>query len=360
MKMSQSIISELKAKYEDKKIIPFIGAGLSIPFQLKSWPDLINELKETTLDTPYWPAIEHDLNLNEYQMAIEDIKKYGFVSDQPIQEKIAECYSKRKNDSDILVDCNYGDLVKKNFKVYLTTNYDRLIEDFIPEINSFNSLTDYTSNVQRLFMSDSEKYLFHIHGCVSNPDSIVISNEKYESLYSDAAFDNLMKVFSSSYSFLFLGFSFNDSFVKTLVEHHKQFFKGTHYLLIDKDSITGSKKKDLSVNYGIKILEYDISKSSHVEEIRKILAVISDEPNNVSDVVGVQSYPSIGIDDLISSSEEMDLNNLFYQKLELAGIGEKLKEVSQYFYIAAEKFIRTSKDFGLPKEFIDGILAEVL
>lgn len=359
MKMSQSIISELKAKYEDKKIIPFIGAGLSIPFQLKSWPDLINELKETTLDTPYWPAIEHDLNLNEYQMAIEGIKKYAFVSDQPIQEKIAECYSKRKNDSDILVDCNYGDLVKKNFKVYLTTNYDRLIEDFIPEINSFNSLTDYTSNVQRLFMSDSEKYLFHIHGCVSNPDSIVISNEKYESLYSDAAFDNLMKVFSSSYSFLFLGFSFNDSFVKTLVEHHKQFFKGTHYLLIDKDSITGSKKKDLSVNYGIKILEYDISKSSHVEEIRKILAVISGEPHNVSDVVGVQSYPSIGIDDLISSSEEMDLNNLFYQKLELAGIGEKLKEVSQYFYIAAEKFIRTSKDFGLPKEFIDGILAEV-
>ncbi|URV79758.1 hypothetical protein M5C89_21220 [Bacillus velezensis] len=45
--------------------------------------------------------------------------------------------------------------------------------------------------------------------------------------------------------------------------------------------------------------------------------------------------------------------------MEIANIGEKLIEISKYFYIAAEKFIRTSRKLGLPKEFIDGILAEV-
>lgn len=48
--MNQYIINELKTKYNNQKIIPFIGAGLSIPFQLKSWNDLIQELKESFLN----------------------------------------------------------------------------------------------------------------------------------------------------------------------------------------------------------------------------------------------------------------------------------------------------------------------
>lgn len=357
--MTQYIIDELKAKYTDKKIIPFIGAGLSIPFQLKSWPDLIHELKTALLDERFWPAIDADLEMGDYQTAIEDIKKYSRIDDQPIQEKIAEHYSVRRTDSGSPKDCNYIDLAKENFKIYLTTNYDRLIEDYISGINSFNSLTEYTSNVQRLFISNSEKYLFHIHGCVSNPDSIVISDDKYNQLYSNESFDNIMKAFSSSYSFLFLGFSFSDVFVQSLIEKHKQHFKGTHYLLTSNDSLTPEQERDLTANYGIRILKYDISNSSHIEQIRIVLAKISGETAPSIEETNDQPYSSIGIDDLIATRQQIDAGNLFYQKLELEHIGDGLKEISQYFYIAAEKFIRTSKNLGLPKEFIDGILAEV-
>lgn len=353
--MNNYIISELKQKYQNKKIIPFIGAGLSTPFQLKSWTDLIDELKRRFCQEAYWAAVDFEIGINEYQAAIENIKKYGGIDDQQIQELIADSYSLRIADIREEVENNYIDLNKEHFKIFLTTNYDRFIEDHVPGVNKFNSLVEYTSNTQRLFSDTNEKYLFHIHGSVSNPSSIVISEEKYKELYSDEIFDNLMKAFSSSYSFLFLGFSFNDTFVKKLIKEHKDYFKGTHYLLVQAGNLDTKQKHELIREYGLKIIEYNITNSSHVTEIRKILNDITNEEsretsNNIN-------YTSIGIDELFSS--DIHQENLFYRKLEIAKVGENLREISKFFYIAAEKFIRQSKKLGLPKSFIDGILAEV-
>lgn len=357
--MTQYFIDELKRRYQEKKIIPFIGAGLSIPFQLKPWPELINELKEQLLKESFWEVIDFDLESKNYQEAIEAIKKYGHIDDQPIQEKISKDYSLRKADLNRAIDNNYVDLKKDNFKIYLTTNYDRLLDDYMQGINGFKSLTEYTSNVQRLFDNDKEKYLFHIHGCVSNPDSIVISSQKYDEVYSTPNFDKLMSAFSSNYSFLFLGFSFDDDFVKTLVKNHKNFFKGTHYMITNSDSIDSRKKESLSKEYGIRVIEYNIENSSHVDEIRKLLNEITEESSDVkSEKKDAIDYPAVGIDELLTKGITYE-DNLFYRKLRLADIGEDLRDISKYFYIAAEKFIRKSQKLGLPKEFIDGILAEV-
>nr|WP_281414403.1 ABC-three component system protein [Virgibacillus salarius] len=274
---------------------------------------------------------------------------------------IADCYSKRGSTTDI--DNNYIDLNKEKFRIYLTTNYDRMIEDHIPGINSFNSLTEYTSNTQRLFKNNEEKYLFHIHGCVSNPSTITISSEKYEELYSDSTFDNMMRLFSGSFSFLFLGFSFNDVFVKSLVRNHKEYFKGTHYLLVNSGQLSTEQKGSLSREYGLKIIEYDIFDSTHAEEIRKILNKITGEDTNLSQAAKNPTkdtnHTSIGVDDLINCETETHEESLFYRKLKIANVGESLSEVSKLFYIAAEKFIRKSESLGLPKEFINQILAEV-
>lgn len=357
--MTQYFIDELKEKYNSKKIIPFIGAGLSIPFNLKSWDDLISELKESFLKESLWPAIDEDLNLGEYQEAIDDVKKFGKISEQPIQEKIADSYSIELSDN--LPDCNYPDLLKDNFKIYLTTNYDELIKSYIPGIRQFYSLTDYTSNTQRLFEDKTGKHLFHLHGCVANPDSIVISSEKYKQLYTDEKFDTLMKAFSSNYSFLFLGFSFNDVFIKKLIQEHKHFFKGTHYILTRTGSFDARKKAELQKEFGLKTIEYDIQNSTDVTEIRKILNEITGGTNEKSNggfpQTNANLYTGIGIDELADSDNYKE--NLFYRKLTICNIDPKMRELSTFFYIASEKFIRNSKKLGLPKEFIDSILAEV-
>lgn len=359
--MSQYIIDELKSKYKEKKLIPFIGAGLSIPFALKPWEELISELKESFLEEPIWPAIDAGLELGEYQEAIDDVKKFGRISEQPIQEKIADSYSINNINTDTLPDCNYSDIVKDNFKIYLTTNYDELIKLYIPRIHQFYSLVDYTSNIQRLFDDNTGKHLFHIHGCVANPDSIVISSDKYNQLYSDEKFDNLMKAFSSHYSFLFLGFSFNDVFLRNLIQKHKQYFKGTHYIITSVGSFDAKSKADLNREFGLKTIEYDPANSSHVLEIRKIVNEITGvqkgENTGKTESSKSHSYVGIGIDELKPNEDHE--NNLFYLKLKISNINPKMCDLSKFFYIASEKFFRTSKKMGLPKEFIDSILAEV-
>lgn len=354
--MSKYFIDELKQKYDEKKIIPFIGAGLSIPFGLKPWKTLVEELGEALVDPKLLAAIKFELEAGEYQEAIESIKKFAKIDDQPIQEKIEEEYSLRKDDLDSHVDNNYLDLVKNNFKIYLTTNYDRLLDDYIPNINSFRTLTEYTSDFQKLTRDNDEKYLFHIHGCVSNSDSIVISSKKYNELYRNIRFDNLMKAFSSNYSYLFLGFSFEDAFVRNLIKNHKDFFSGTHYAFISKDSISVEIKDKLSREYGIRFIEYDINDSSHIKEIRKLINRITGE-ESLEEGEDIE-YPTVSLKELVSKSSDYS-GSLFYRKLELANIGGDLIEVSKLFYIASEKFIRRSQKYGLPKEFIDGILAEV-
>lgn len=358
-RMSEAALEKLKSKYLNQKIIPFIGAGLSIPFKLKSWETLITELKEEFIENKaLWPVVEEDLMRDDYLSAIDNIKHYGNVSEQNIQEKIADNYSIREIDIDTVANHNYADINKTNFKIFITTNYDKLIEEFISPEHSFNSLTGYTSNVQRLFEND-DKYVFHLHGCVSNPEQIIISTEKYKEMYADPKFDAMMKFFSGSYSFLFLGFSFNDIFVKELIKTNKDYFKGTHFILVNKGDFNVHQKRELVHNYNLQLIEYDINESSHANEINKIFNYITDEVNvnKNSNSHSIQIETKLTIDDLLNSDDKE--GNLFFQKLQLANVSTEMSELSKFFYIASEKFIRTTKKMGLPKDFIDNILAEV-
>ncbi|EGP5004207.1 hypothetical protein E5K19_002456, partial [Enterococcus faecium] len=349
----KDVIQELQLRYAEKKVIPFIGAGLSAPFSLPTWDDLIGHLKEL-IDQNLWPAIDDDLVRGEYQEAIDDIKKFARFDEQVIQEKIADLYDIDLAKPEEGPDNNYLDLAKAGFSLYLTTNYDKLFEWYLPEVNSFASLTEYKSNVQRLF-SDSKKNIFHIHGAVRNPNTIVISSESYKKLYEDPRYNDLMKSFSSSHSFLFLGFSFNDVFIQNLLKEHKSMYRGNHYLIISKDSLHRDKVLELNQKYGIKTIEYDSSDSSHLIEIRKILEEITQEPVEVMPNTKVQSGVQFEELELTGTHEA----NLFYKKLEIANVDPELRELSTLFYIAAEKFIRESMRLGFPKEYIDETLVEV-
>ena len=37
-------LENLKKDYQNDKVVPFIGAGLSVPFKVPTWGDLINDI----------------------------------------------------------------------------------------------------------------------------------------------------------------------------------------------------------------------------------------------------------------------------------------------------------------------------
>lgn len=350
----EQVIQELRKRYAEKKVIPFIGAGLSTPFSLPKWDELIDELKNLIPEN-LRPAIDVDLDNGEYQIAVDDIKKFSRYGEQVIQEKIADMYGIPYIKDDKRPDSNYRDLIKDGFNLYLTTNYDKLLEWYLPEANTFASITDYRSNTQRLF-SDSQKNIFHLHGSVSNPNTIVISSESYNVLYDNPNYEDLMKAFSGTHSYLFLGFSLSDIFIRNLLKNHKGIYRGNHYLVSPEGSIEKKALMELNREFGIKVIEYDVSNSSHLEEIRKILDEITQKSTEAVlfqlDVQSGAQFEELAVADTREA-------NLFYKKLKIANVKPVLRELSTLFHITAEKFIRESVKLGFPKEYIDEILVEV-
>ncbi|ELC8442284.1 SIR2 family protein [Clostridium perfringens] len=355
-------IEKLKKDYLDGKVVPFIGAGLSVPFKVPNWKNLIEEITEKYAvgEIAFLKeAVRIKLKEFDYWAAIDSLKDFANLTDNDIQDEIVEIIN--KNQIELSDDSlhNYKDLKEMNFQVYLTTNYENLIYEYLRCRNIPILLRDINFNTQNLF---DEKRILHLHGNISNSGTIVISRDSYNELYQDEKYKNLLKVITSSKKILFLGFSFDDQFVKQLISDHKDFFKGEHYIILDNPS--SIKIKELKESYGLRTIKYDSNEIPHTEAIRKILNYIKGvEAEYVTKEKEVlkkedKQLPIIGaqINDLERNVEE----NLFYQKLKIEDINDAFIELSSAFYVAAEIYIRELQKNGFSIKVIDAMLAKVL
>jgi len=114
-------LEELCKDYCDDNIVPFIGAGMSIPFDIPNWGDLIREItsKYAIGDLEFVKhAVQHDLNRHDYWKAINALKQYAAVQEEDIQEYVATTIKpKNKKIADDSIH-NYSDLKNMNFKLF--------------------------------------------------------------------------------------------------------------------------------------------------------------------------------------------------------------------------------------------------
>ncbi|PGZ57861.1 SIR2 family protein [Bacillus cereus] len=355
-------LEQLKEAYHEKKLVPFIGAGLSVPFNIPTWEDLIRDITDEyakgKIETLLRGVVDWHLDSNDYWGAIDEIKKYATLVDQDIQKKITKLIREnRKNveDSDLH---NYLDLAKMNFKLHLTTNYDNLLYEHIKGDNLPILLKDLDFSSQDLY---DEKRICHLHGFTSNMGSIVISKSSYEALYSNEKYGELLKAITSSKQFLFMGFSFDDKFVSNLIKDYKKYLNGTHYILLANP--TQDRMKELREEYGLITIPYETQGSTHVVEIRRILTQISEpkSKNKTGDSNGQSgsATSSVVLGAKLADFKKNVKGNLFYKKLSIEDIDEDLIELSSIFYVASEQYIRALKQTGIPLDVIDAILGKV-
>lgn len=354
-------LKELGAAYSQDKIVPFIGAGLSVPFSIPSWWDLIqnisNEYSIGKIKNLLQESVSWALEENDYWGAIDVIKKYARLEDQDIQKMIVKLIKERKQELTDELSHNYIDLSKMKFKLYLTTNYENLLYEYIRCDNIPIQLKDLDFSSQDLY--DTTR-ICHLHGFTSNPGSIVISKSSYDSLYSNEKYGDILKTITGSKHLLFMGFSFDDKFVCNLIKDYKKHLQGVHYILLDNPS--NERIQELRQEYGLITIAYDSSNSSHAIEIRKILNQIMEDPENVSPNDHVQTKNEN--QEVIIGAGLLDLkknvsDNLFYKKLKLENIDDALIELSTLFYVASEQYIRLLKKTGISLDVIDVILGKV-
>ena len=357
---NEKFIQELNQKYNQWNLVPFVGAGLSIPFQIPDWAGIIKDCTEefriNRADRGFISqVVECDLKRYDYWSAIDNVKKYLDRTDEDIQEYIRNRILKVSASIDEKTDNNYIDLNQEKISLVFTTNYDHLISKFIKsELQAIN-LVDLNENIQNIMQQRDNVRIFHLHGNISQPHSIVISSKKYKELYQQDNYIKFMELFGGTKTFLFLGFSFSDIYIQHVIRKNKKYFQAKHYIIMD--SPTDEMVIKLKNEYNIETISYDSSNSSHVEEIRKILQRIFVSKNN-SQVFEQEEYQDI----LPTKQEKADLeNSLFCRKLRLEDINEKRIGASKEYFFMAEQYFRWLKKSGIKEseKIADYILQQV-
>jgi hypothetical protein len=274
--MNKLHLQKLQNAYRENKLIPFIGTGLSSPFGIPDWGNLILNLAERCLDATLVPMIEKACERQKYWLAIKNIKDIGDISDLTIQQEIANITIEKMQNEISDIEHNYKDLANMNFKNYLTTNYDLLINKYlsnpltIPQV-----LYKVEVNSQTFFQQNNRPNIWHLHGHISDVGSIVISEEKYNELYTNDKYKNLFSIFQGHGVLLFMGFSLADQYIQDMLRRNKNFFNSEHYILLNKP--TPEIKQKFIKEYNVNVIEYNSENGGHAAEIRRILAAIKGE-----------------------------------------------------------------------------------
>lgn len=351
--MSERTIRLANQFYKDGNLVPIIGAGCSMPFGSPGWDVLIQEIATESIENKALiEAVNHYVNIHDYWGAIKSIKDFGNLNEDDIKQDVANKIGCIKMDE--TVDNNLVDLASMDFDIYLTTNYDHFLSKCIKSQSVPICLSDVDFNTQTLFESKSKtnKSIYHLHGHISNPGTIVISRESYEILYADEKYKKMFNLLGASKAFLFIGMSFDDQFMRLLLEKHVDVFKSKSFILLDKAQ--NRKFKELKEKYNVEIIEYDSSTDGHIIAIRNVLEEISKRPVDIKEL-GKDNNEVIGAildKEKISKVEE----NLFFEKLKLEDIEELTVELCKLYFIAAEEYVAALKKHVISKEIIRKVL----
>lgn len=348
---NEIFIRELNEQFNKGQVIPFIGAGLSMPFGVPDWGTLIRECAiafgiENKDNGIFKPVLDVNLNKYDYWEAVDIIKKYLLRNEEDIQQYVQKAI-KNSIPKDIeRIENNYIDLANSAFNIYFTTNYDHIILKYIDSEYISTNLKDLKENLQTLVNATDGKRVFHLHGNISDVSSIVLSKEMYNELYATDVYKKLFSLFSGVKTFLFLGFSFDDIFIREIIKDNKEYFRSKHYIILadPKDETVAFLKRE----YNIETLTYNPSSTSHAEEIRKILAMIcapndKDHSSKKGDI-----NDQISLDILPTRDEKRELeNNLFCKKLRIEETKESKIDMSKECFFTAEQYFRWLKKSGI-------------
>lgn len=324
-----------------------------MPFGSPGWDVLIQEMATESIENKALiEAVNYYIKNHDYWEAIKSIKDFGNLNEDDIKQDVAKKLGYIKMDETI--DNNLVDLASMDFDIYLTTNYDHFLSKYIDSKSIPICLADVDFNTQTLFEGDAKtnKNIYHLHGHISNPGTIVISRESYELLYENEKYKKMFNLLGASKAFLFIGMSFDDQFMRSLLEKHVNVFKSKSFILLDKAQ--NSKFKELKEKYNIEIIEYDSSADGHIIGIRNVLKEISKRPVDIKDV-GKDINEVIGATldkERISKVEE----NLFYEKLKLENIEGLTVDLCKLYFIAAEEYVAALKKHVISKEVIRKVL----
>ncbi len=212
-------MDELKKAIKSKNIILFIGAGISATLGLPTWSELINHVaEEMGYDSEIFKQYGDNLMLAEYYKIkynrIGRLRSWMDINWNVSPENISN--------SKI-----YEAIVKLNFPLIYTTNYDQCLEkayDYwkvkYKKIIGVEDLVGLDSNVTQIVK---------FHGDTELDESIVLTESSYfERLDFESPLDIKLRSDMLGKSILFIGYSLSDINIRLLIYKLDRLWKNSN------------------------------------------------------------------------------------------------------------------------------------
>ena len=204
----------------NRELVVFAGAGASMgkPTSLPNFEKLAKEIAEGTGEV---------INKKEScEVFLGYLKAKGIDVNQLASDILSETCLEHNKLHEAIVDL---------FEAYedvkiVTTNYDQMFEQVINERGQ--NVDVY--NVPALPLGNDVNGIIHIHGNVDNPRYMVVTDEDFGRAYLTEGYASkfLVQLFSS-YTVLFIGYSYNDTILRYLTRAISRDFNKRLYILTD-------------------------------------------------------------------------------------------------------------------------------
>ena len=194
-------IDILKDLRQDGRLIPFVGAGLSIPLGLPDWSTLIAFIADQLdYDPEVFKLNGNDLQLAQYYVAKMGIGKLRSEMDRQFNPSDAQIRNSRAHTA----------LVEMKLPLIYTTNYDRIIER---AFGLKGTACHAVANLDDIVAApvDATTQIVKLHGTFDDDGSLVLTETSYfDRLEFESPIDIKMRADILGKTLLFIGYSLSD------------------------------------------------------------------------------------------------------------------------------------------------------
>ena len=283
-------LKELVAIIKNNRIIPFIGAGMSIDIY-GAWDSALKRVMEGHIFEQEAKDVQTLIENCKYEDAAEKIS--GLLGVTSFQDQLVAVFGEAKITDDALkkMAVRYLPRIFKDSLV-VTTNFDKVLERaFLMEQQSFVekvALRHLTNWQAERSQRGSLHYLIKIHGCVSAPDEVVLTKASYDDLYSknSSHIARLRRILGGN-NLLFIGCGLKED---RTVELLREVGLGGHYAILEMNGQAGEdvfkqRKRLMSNDLKMHCIWYPKGEHHYVEDILEYIYT-----DITGQVIAVESY----------------------------------------------------------------------
>lgn len=258
---------ELIEDFKNKRVIPFIGSGVSRnsigkdnQTRPKTWEQFLNHAADKF---KIKERIEKYINSHDYLTALEVIK--ANTTPHNYAKTIKEEYlapgfkAAEIHESIYRLDC----------KITLSPNFDKIYETYVAN-ESQSTIVSHPYYHEKLanYIRGDSYIVIKTHGSVDDCDNMIFSRTDYaQARTRHASFYDILRALILTHTFLFIGCGIDDPDIRLILEDTNFWTKGArpHYFVCEKGSINKDMENILSKTMNLTLLEYNNENKSHSE-----------------------------------------------------------------------------------------------